>query len=70
MKNSLLTALVLAAASFVTPSTFAQSTWETVDDFQYVPGKSTSPFGITATPDGAVFVSGAGNAAANPSTGL
>ena len=70
MKTPLLTTLVLAAASFLTTTTFAQSTWETVDDFQYAPGKGASPFGITATPDGAIFVSGAGNDAANHQHGF
>jgi hypothetical protein len=65
MKTPLITTLVLAAASFLTTASFAQSTWETVDDFQYAPGKSTSPFGITATPDGAIFVSAAAIDAAN-----
>ena len=70
MKTPLLTTLVLAAASFLTTATFAQSTWETVDDFQYAPGKGASPFGITATPDGAIFVSGAANDAANHQHGF
>ena len=64
MKNFLISILMLAAVSFLNTS-FAQSNWETVDDFQYAPGKGTGPFGITATPDGAIFVSGAGNDAAN-----
>jgi hypothetical protein len=70
MRTSLLTTLSLAAASFLTPSTFAQSTWQTVDDFQYAPGQSAGPFSITATPDGAIFVSGAAVDAANHQHGF
>ncbi len=67
MKTKTSHLLTLGGALLLSPltPTLAQSTWETVDDFQYAPGKSASPFGITATPDGAIFVSGAGNDAAN-----
>jgi len=59
MKTPLLTTLALAAASFLTTAAFSQSTWQTVDDFQYAPGKGAGPFGVTATPGGTIFVSGA-----------
>jgi hypothetical protein len=70
MKTFLFSTFALAAASFVTTTTFAQSTWETVDDFQYAPGKGASPFRITATPDSAIFVSGAAVDAANHQHGF
>ena len=70
MKTSLFSTLALAAASFVTTTTFAQSTWETVDDFQYAPGKGASPFRITVAPDSAIFVSGAALDAANHQHGF
>jgi len=59
-------ALLLAP---LTP-TLAQSTWQTVDDFQYAPGKGTSPCGVTATPAGAIFVSGAAYDAGNLQRGF
>lgn len=59
--------LSLGAVLLLAPltATFAQSTWQTVDDLQYTLGKGTSPYGVAATPDGALFVSGAAYDAAN-----
>ncbi len=58
MKHSLLSTLVLAAASFLTTSAFAQSTWEWVDDYQLAPGKATGVTGVAAVDNGVVFSSG------------
>ena len=70
MKTPLLTLLVLAAASFLTTSTLAQSTWQTVDDFQYAPGKAAINRGVAASADGTLFVAGAGAGAAGVNHGV
>ena len=50
--------LTLAAAlAFFTHATLAQ-TWQTVDDFQYVPGQAAVNFGLTVAPSGILFASG------------
>ena len=70
MKTPFLTTFALAAASFLTTSTFAQSTWQTVDDFQYAPGKAAINRGIAASADGTLFVAGAGADAAGVNHGM
>jgi hypothetical protein len=52
--RSLGTAAAVTAAAF---STFAQ-TWQTVDDFQYVPGGGALNFGLAVGPSGTIFASG------------
>jgi hypothetical protein len=68
-KNNLF--LTLTAALLLAPltSTFAQSTWQTVDDFQYTPGKAAANRGVAASTSGAVFVAGSGADAAGTTHG-
>jgi hypothetical protein len=55
MKTSFLTILALGVASFLPTSTFAQTTWQTVDDYQTVPGKGAAVAGIAAVDNGVAF---------------
>ena len=70
MKTPLLTTFALAAASFVTTATFAQPTWQTVDDYQYAPGKAAINRGVAASADGNLFVAGTGADAAGVNHGV
>ncbi|MCC6822720.1 MAG: hypothetical protein V9H26_02095 [Verrucomicrobiota bacterium] len=62
----------LGAALLLPPltSTFAQSTWQTVDDYQYAPGKAAINRGVAASADGTLFVAGAGADAAGVNHGV
>ena len=58
LRGTLFLPLALAAV-FSTYSTFAQG-WATVDDFQYVSGKTAENFGLCVAPNGALFAAGWG----------
>ncbi len=64
--------LALRAALLLAPATatFAQSTWQTVDDFQYAPGKAAIHRGVVANAAGAIFVAGSGPDAAGVNHGV
>src|SRR5947209_3934711 len=55
---SLKTPLVLCTALVLLGnSTFAQ-TWQTVDDYQYVAGRTAVNYGLTVAPNGVLFAAG------------
>ncbi len=70
MKTPILTTLALASASLLTTSTFAQSTWQTVDDYQLAPGKVAGVAGMAAMADGVVFSAGGADDSAGVRHGL
>ena len=58
-----------AAFAFLAHCTLAQ-TWQTVDDFQYVPGQDSQAQGLTVAPNGNLFTCGSAIDALGVSHGL
>src|SRR5882724_1671941 len=58
-QRSTLNALLGLGMSLLAPAIFAQ-TWQTVDDFQYLPGDYAQSSGLAVTPNGTLFASGTG----------